>query len=462
MTRHVLRARHREALSSEGRKRREFIRYGACGLGAIVLGGCGGGGSYDLPRATLEDGVATLTITDALVEMVDGRPIYHWVFAGPAGPMFPGPVLFTSAGSQLTFDVRNTLDEVHGFRIVGAGPDGSDIDSDPIPPGESATISFQVPAAGVYPYWDPRNAPFNRIMGLHGVLVVLPEGVEEGTAVNTPYTNPTPNVQALFDALGREEPFTPGADPWIPIRPAHEPANPELPPEIEPFLYRTRYWIFAQVDPRWNDRILAGANAEPGGSIDVADFVRSFVPEYFLLNGQSGQFSSHAKATALEGFIGEPHLVRIVNTGVQVLSLHLHANHPYVTAVNNHVMEDVRAIDSMSVPSHEGDAKDFTFGGGVTADAGLFLSGGSRVDWLVPFIRPPDIPQDPERRFHLRDVILNEFRFVLGGVQQSPFKYPMHDHMEPSQTAAGGNYPNGSMTDFIFLGDWDKVPFPRP
>jgi hypothetical protein len=155
-------------------------------------------------------------------------------------------------------------------------------------------------------------------------------------------------------------------------------------------------------------------------------------------------------------------MVRIVNFGLQTQSLHLHANHFYVTAVNNHVMESVAAIDSMTVPAHEADAQDYTMGGGTTIDGGLFLNGGSRVDWLVPFIRPPDIPQDPQRLRPLREVIPNEFRFILGGVPQSPLKYPMHDHMEPADTAIGGNYPQGALLDFILLGDKDKVPFPKP
>jgi selenophosphate synthetase-related protein len=37
----------------------------------------------------------------------------------------------------------------------------------------------------------------------------------------------------------------------------------------------------------------------------------------------------------------------------------------------------------------------------------------------------------------------------------------MHDHMEQSQTAAGGNYPQGAITDIVFVGDIDGQPFPN-
>ncbi|HWI41550.1 MAG TPA: hypothetical protein VNX25_08685, partial [Verrucomicrobiae bacterium] len=45
-------------------------------------------------------------------------------------------------------------------------------------------------------------------------------------------------------------------------------------------------------------------------------------------------------------------------------------------------------------------------------------------------------------------------------VPQSPLIYPMHCHMEQSQTARGGNYPQGAVTHFEFLGDIDGVDYP--
>ena len=41
------------------------------------------------------------------------------------------------------------------------------------------------------------------------------------------------------------------------------------------------------------------------------------------------------------------------------------------------------------------------------------------------------------------------------GLFQSPIEYPMHCHMEPSQTAAGGNYPGGLVTHWAITGDLD-------
>jgi hypothetical protein len=91
----------------------------------------------------------------------------------------------------------------------------------------------------------------------------------------------------------------------------------------------------------------------------------------------------------------------------------------------------------------------------------LFLNSGSRVDWMVPFERPPDIPGNPN--IPLQALIPQELAVVLEGVAQSPLMYPMHSHVEQDQTAAGGNYPQGLITHFVFLGELIngvEVPFP--
>lgn len=418
--------------------RRRFLGYTLGGLTGVALGGLGIRAS--LTRALATPSSISLSFEEALVQMVDQEPVYHWLFRrrGDALPGFPGPVIVATEGDEIEVVLTNNLDEDHAFEVLRA-PGTS---SGPIAPGDTRTVTFVAPAAGTYLYLDPLNAPVNRVMGLHGALVVLPRGVQEHTAVNTPYTRPTPNVQRLFDDLGNT-PHFPG-DPWIPIRPGNVPPDPHLPADIEPFLFRTRIWLFTQVDPVLNGRIQALA---PGVVFDAARFQRDFLPRYFLINGQSGAFAAHDHATLLEGFIGEPHLVRQLDAGLAAPSNHLHSNHFYVLAIDNEVQDNVTHPDTMTLAPAQ------------TRLGDRFFTGGSTVDWLVPFIRPPDIPGDPNRP--LRDLIPQELSLVLGGVPQSPLRYPMHDHSEQSQTAAGGNYPQGDVTDIVFLGDLDKVPFPQ-
>lgn len=388
-------------------KRREFLQYGVRGLAVVAthplwaspLFGCG-------TVATAQSAAFELRIGEALVEMIDKTAIYHRLFAADGGaPSFPGPVLLATAGERITITVINELDDDHAFEVPGVAGSATG----PIPPGGTATVRFAVPAAGSYLYLDPLRAPVNRMLGLHGALVVLPRGVAAGGPVNTPYTRPTPAVQHLFDDLGTA---------------AHFPGDAWLPPPAD----RSRIWLFHEVDPLLNQRIEAGQAVDPG------QVRNNFLPRYFLINGRSGYFAAHEADTAPHGYIGEPQLIRILNAGLATHSPHIHGNHIFPTAINGVVQENLANADTWTVGPLE------------------------RVDWLLPFVRPPDIAGNPA--LPLRDLLATELSLVLGDSPQSPLHYPMHDHTEQSQTAAGGNYPQGLITHFSILGDIDKVPFP--
>lgn len=383
-------------------KRRDFLRYGLVGIVTLSTG-CFARG----PRPALLSKQVVhhshhvfdipLNITEALFEMVDGTPVYLWSFEDPAmGPRFPGPVIEAMEGDEINITLTNTLDENHAFAIPEV------VDSGLIAPGETKTVRFAAPTAGTYLYLDPLNAPVNRVLGLHGAMVVLPHN-----GGNIPYSSPTPFVRELFDDLGRAAHF-PG-EPWIPSR--------------------TKIWLFHSVDPRFN------AMAMEGLEIDPVQFVDEYLTRYFTINGESGAFASHNHDTVPSGRVGQPHLIRIVNADIDVHSPHIHGNHVYVTAINGQPRENAQLVDTFTVFPED------------------------RVDWLLPFIRPPDIPGDPS--IPLRDLIPNELAMVLGSVPQSPLTYPMHGHDELSQTAAGGNYPQGLVTTWEITGDLDGVDFPE-
>jgi FtsP/CotA-like multicopper oxidase with cupredoxin domain len=378
--------------------RRAFLGLGLTGLaGAMALGTQAGripaltGG-----RARAAGMGVELRIDEADVEMIDLSRVFMWTFGDDDGPRLPGPTLTAIEGDTIELSVRNRLDEPHAFAIAG-----TPISTGPIPDGERAELTFTAPAAGTYIYLDPLAAPVNRLMGLHGVLVVLP------ASGPTPYSAPPRAVRALFDDLGRA-PHFPG-EPWR--------------------ADRSRIWHLHTVDPRWHEM------ARRGEAIDPARMASGYLPRYFLLNGQSGYFASHDPATCPSGRIGQPHLIRIVNTGMVSNSLHIHGNHVYVVAEGGAPQESVPYVDSWSVPPL------------------------GRADWLLPFLRPPDIPgpESSPLRTVLREELAHRDRY---GLRQSPIEYPMHCHVEPSQTAAGGNYPGGLVTHWEITGDLDGVDFP--
>jgi FtsP/CotA-like multicopper oxidase with cupredoxin domain len=372
--------------------RGRFLKIGLTGAVAVAVGAQAKLLTDILgAEATAAPAVYDLRITDAVVEMVNLEPVYHWVFADAEGAHLPGPVLHALEGDTISLRVTNTLDEPHAFAIHGTG-----VSTGPIAPGATADVSFPAPAPGTYIYLDPLNAPVNRLLGLHGMLVVLPADTA------TPYAAPPPRLAALFGDLGDSAHF-PG-EPWLPER--------------------TRLWHTHCTDPRWH------ARAEAGQAIDAGALVADFRPEFFTLNGESGFFASHNPANAPVGRLGQPHLIRIANTGLLAYSLHIHGNHVYVCAVNGVPQSSVRFIDSWQTNPLD------------------------TVDWLLPFERPPDIP-GPESR-PLRDALRGElsYRDPLG-IPQCPIEYPMHCHMEPSQTARGGNYPGGLVTHWMITGDLD-------
>ena len=377
-----------------------FFRWLICpylfeGLGGIIVGSTTG---VPLFLQKTEAYAATRSIelifSEAIVEMIDFEEVYHWVFREPTiGHKFPGPVIFAESGDLITIKLVNELDEPHAFTIEAklnpfTGRLTKVVNIPPIMPGSSRTIRFFAPAPGTYIYYDPLNEPVNRLLGLHGTMVVFPK------IGNTPYSLPPANIQRLFNDFGRT---------------AHFPGNRWN-------RQRTWIWHFHTIDPTWN------REAELGRSINPQDLINNYVPRYFTINGKSGFFAAHDPDTSPFGKIGEPALIKTVNTGNFIFSPHVHGNHFYVLYENSIKQKNVVFLDTYTLKPMD------------------------RKDILIPFIRPPDIPDGAWPP-------IEELTQVLGGVSQSPLQYPMHCHNEPSQTSAGGNYPSGVALHWKITGD---------
>ena len=320
--------------------------------------------------------VIKLNIIDVMREMVDHTLVPMWAFEDSVqGPSIPGPLIFAEEGERLDIYVENQLDEDHAFTIPRV------IDSGIIKPGRGKRLKFRVPLAGTYIYFDHLNAPVNRVMGLHGVLVSVPR------TGNTPYSNPTTEVQQLFNDLGNSAHF-PGS-PWNNTSGTFN--------EDES---RTWVWVFHLVDTVKNAAVSALA---PGQTMNPADFLAGYLPDYFTLNGKSGFFAACDHNISPMGNIGEPALIRIVNTGLADASPHMHGNHVYMLSENHQIQSNVILLDTWIMRPL--DIKDI----------------------LLPFVFPLDIP-------------LSAWPPVQ---ERFPLRYPMHDHNEIAQTAGGGNYPQG-------------------
>lgn len=356
-------------------QRRQFLQYGAACGAALVLA------SESRAQSLV---TASLTIEPVDVEMIDGVRVFMLLFyaAGAARP-----VLQATEGDRVRIVVRNNDSRPHGFAVPGVA--GASIAS--IAAGQTREVIFTAPRGGSYLYLDPTLAPINRLMGLHGALVVAPLDPTTPAGVVTPFsrTAQTPAVRALFEALGPAGRF-PGRR-WIPTR--------------------DRVWVFSQTDPALNRRVDANQTINP------ATVTATFAPRYFTLNGRSGFDAAHDENTRPSGYVGEPLVLRVLNAGLATHSPHIHGNHVMelsgISAAGTQVLRD-----------------------NIVERDTWIMAPFDRKDLLLPFERPPDIPN------------------AAYPMTQEPFplRYPMHCHTEMSQTAGGGNYPQGLIADWEILG----------
>jgi FtsP/CotA-like multicopper oxidase with cupredoxin domain len=456
--------------------RRDFLKISLSGMAAITVGSVKLPGLFE-NQAHAAGNVVNLTMMEADVAMFDNTPVYHWVFAadvspalarnsvrgtqeqmhvtpvampgGPTGaltavyPSFPGPAIFATAGATITLNITNTLpaNVPHGFQIVG-----TKIKTGPIPTGTTKSITFKVPEGGTYMYIDPLNAPINRVLGLHGALISLPAAKAVGHN-ETPYSKPTPNVQQIFDDLGKTPELPPNAadvtlNDYLSTVPANRGGW-----FLDPAHDRFRIWFLNSTDPTLNEEIRNGLVPSP------AEFRRRYVALYMMMNGRAGGYATSHHDVVPRFMVGQPCLIRFLNAGMIQHSCHIHGNHPWVLAVNNQVRDNIFAMDVWSVRPMD------------------------RVDWLLAYRMPPDIPNKDFAG--TRNIANKGFAFAIPPagnlaaavneelsvrpsrtnaadtrwMKQNPIPYPMHCHSEPSQAGAGGNYPGGLVTIWQITGD---------
>lgn len=332
-------------------KRRTFLKAGTAGI-AAAFSGTGALIAWTA-RSEAKTVSATLYITDGYIAQPDGKDVYFRGYSdSPSSLAVPGRHLMAMEGDTLAVSVTNTLSRTHNFRIDGV------VDSGPIAPGKTVMVQFPAPAAGSYLYYDGSNAPYHRLLGLHGALAVMPAG-----ATNRLYAGSPTFVQQYA-------------------------------------------WILNDIDPAWHEAVRTGATP-----------TTAFKPRYFTINGQSsrppgapgaGDPAIDAMAnhhTALHGRVGDRALIRIFNAGLCAHSIHWHGNHVEWLTQNGQVRSDIWRKDTLRITSNMG-----------------------RLDVIYPFQAPPD-----------------------AWPPATTGMYPMHLHDEMTQTAGGGLYQFGAMTDIMFM-----------
>jgi FtsP/CotA-like multicopper oxidase with cupredoxin domain len=433
--------------------RRDFLKFSATGIATLVVGS-------KMPwfmgsaEAAFHTTSLAFDITDAMKQMVTynqtntSATCYFWIYKSTTPNLrteCPGPQIFTTKGDLIPISITNKLDEPHSFFIPGV------FNSGPIAPNATftGTIDTTNAAAGTYLYYDNLNAPVNRVMGLHGAFVIMPKTKAVGHKW-TPYDAPTPAVQQLYDDFGTA---------------AHWPGLPwqQGDPTTNTLGFRQYIWLCSEASPKLFTEV---GNFTPGLDYPSATFTQkylnstfradglNFKANFFTINGQSGHFSHNNPYICPHNRVGEPVIIRILGAGLWTHSLHIHANHVFVTSVNRVVQANPLWVDTFTL--HPLDTFEYT----------------------VPYMRPPDIPNvrgigRPDTPLTTATGTtwppfeeLNTFIPPVGTLanplnpasidiscQQSPLCYPMHSHSEASQTAQGGNYNCGMICGINFIGD---------
>ncbi len=410
-------------------KRRDFLKYGGAGIAASTAAVAPLGSAAEACTAAQPCpgplGTIALRIDDKRIMMVDGKFFNFLAFkrtdVGSQDFTVPGPVLRIREGDSITISVRNDRPEPHGFNVTGIP--AATIDC--IPPGETRCVTFTAPIAGTYLYYDgSRNlrepvaspALLYRVLGLHGALIVHPVISHTDAGSPTPFSKSThsPKLVALFDALGTCERFQGGdLGKW---------KGCEIDQE---YSFQEKIWLVNQVDPKFNNLITASGITQ---SSLLLNMLGNFLPRYFTMNGRSGFDLASGDDVCPANYIGEPTLIRCLNAGLCYHSTHIHGNH---------LMELARAdLATGAVVVHEN-----------IIERDVWQTWPmQRRDMLLPFEVPPDIPfRNPVTKaaIPLSEAVVQE---------QFPLRYVMHCHTEMSQTAAGGNYPQGLVTHWEIEG----------
>jgi FtsP/CotA-like multicopper oxidase with cupredoxin domain len=464
--------------------RRQFMKYTSTGMAALWVGS-------HLPswvgknEAIAAVPALNITITDAIKEMhthnaINTAECYFWVYKEATYPaQVPGCTLYATEGDTITITITNALDEPHSLIVPGLPGAPHMFDSGTIQPGQTVgPVSFTVTGTGTFLYYDGENLPVGRVMGLHGALISMPAA--PSGAKWTPYANPTPQVQQLFDDLGT-------AAHWPGL--AWEEGDPVT--MTQPF--RQCLWICHQSSAALFREV---GRLPPGAIMPAAEFVQKFtndafshnnhdidsasrLPQYFSVTGQTGHYCHNNPVITPMARVGEPFLVRVLNAGLMTHSMHLHCNHYYVISVDG----VVQGTPVGNVPDNASLLKP----GVIWVDTFTLNPPGypsSQYDMVIPYMRSPDVPNErgigragsgdnaligatsgqpvwpPVEELDVftpasagnTDPTLNQ--------RESPLCYPMHDHSEPSQTTQGGNYNTALISGMYIIGD-RNITLPR-
>ncbi len=274
-----------------------------------------------------------LYATDGYLTLPDGKQVYVWGYSlnnekGTA--VYPAPTLEVNEVDRVEVTLTNIGPKKEGIRRLAHTIHFHGLDTDQandgvphtslgIQVGESFTYRFTATHAGTYFYHCHVDTVEHLQMGMHGAFIVKAKG-------------------------GADRAWTGG--------PAYD---------------KEYTFVLNEIDPVWHKGV------EEGTLYDRTDFH----PRYWTINGKSFPDTEEDPASTITGKVGETVLIRVINSGYQAHSFHMHGFHFQVIASDGRPLPAAIEKDTINVGPAE------------------------RYDLLVTFTQSGDFP------FHSHNILDN-------------------------------------------------------
>lgn len=250
-----------------------------------------------------------LYATDGTLTLPDSTSVYVWGYSEKnekGSAPYPAPTLTVNEGDQVEVTLTNIGTAKKGIKRVGhtihfhgldtdQANDGVPHTSKDLLVGENYTYEFQAKHAGTYFYHCHVDTVEHLQMGMTGAFIVKAKN-----GANTAWTS--------GPAFTKEYTF-----------------------------------MLNEIDPVWHKAV------EEGKKYDRT----TFHPTYFTINGKAYPDTEKDPTTMIDGKIGDKVLVRLINTGYQSHSMHLHGYHFEVIASDGRPLASPLVKDTVNVAPGE-------------------------------------------------------------------------------------------------------------
>lgn len=248
---------------------------------------------------------------DLMQEMAQGTTLYSWGYGlwdpvqnkPVTPPTVPGPELHFKEGEAVRIVFHNEQLELHTIHFHGIdnsfkGDGTPDLSQHAVEKGGTFTYEFTAPQAGTYYYHCHVETDIHPEMGLYGAIIVEPKA--EGRKVDGEYT-----------------------------------------------------LILAERDPKLalNEATESGhypGTAAEGLHLDVPYDTADRVARYYTINGKMD-----ADIPPIKVKEGGTYLIRLINAGQEVHSIHTHGHHFEVVATDGRPLEHPYSKDTISISPGE-------------------------------------------------------------------------------------------------------------